>query len=41
MDEAATFDASTTGNIFDSFTFPVVNLASGDSLTLTVNTRFS
>lgn len=41
VDEAATFDASTAGNIFDSFTFPVVNLSSGDSLQLTVDTRFS
>jgi hypothetical protein len=41
VDEAGLFDASSTGNMFDSFTFPVVSLASGDSLTLTINTRFS
>jgi hypothetical protein len=36
VDEAGTFDASTVGNIDVSATFAVVNLASGDSLQLTV-----
>jgi hypothetical protein len=35
VDEAATFDASTVGNIDISATFPVINLLSGDSLQLT------
>jgi hypothetical protein len=35
VDEAATFDASTTGNIDISATFAVINLATGDSLQLT------
>src|SRR6478609_3902324 len=30
VDEAGTFDASSTGNMLNSFTFPVVNLANGD-----------
>lgn len=40
VDEAGTFDASTTGNMDLSFTFPVVNLASGDSLQLTCKKVF-
>lgn len=36
VDEAATFDASTVGNMDVSATFAVINLASGDSLQLTV-----
>lgn len=35
VDEAGLFDASSTGNMFTSATFPVVNLASGDSIQLT------
>lgn len=35
VDEAATFDASSTGNIDISATFAVINLANGDSLQLT------
>jgi hypothetical protein len=41
VDEAGTFDASSTGNMGVSATFPVVNLASGDSLQLTVKTQFA
>lgn len=41
VDEAGTFDASTTGNIGVSATFPVVNLASGDSIQLTVKTQLT
>ena len=41
VDEAGTFDASTTGNMHVSATFPVVNLATGDSLQLTVKTKFA
>jgi hypothetical protein len=35
VDEAATFDASSAGNIDVSATFPVIGLLSGDSLQLT------
>lgn len=35
VDEAGLFDASSVGNMFTSATFPVVNLASGDSIQLT------
>jgi hypothetical protein len=35
VDEAATFDASSVGNIDISATFPVINGLSGDSLQLT------
>lgn len=35
VDEAATFDASTVGNIGISATMAVINLSSGDSLQLT------
>lgn len=35
VDEAGCFDASTSGNMFLSATFAVVNLANGDSLALT------
>jgi hypothetical protein len=35
VDEAATFDASSAGNIDVSATFPVVGLLTGDSLQLT------
>jgi hypothetical protein len=41
VDEAGTFDASTAGNMDISATFAVVNLASGDSLQLTVKKQFS
>lgn len=41
VDEAGTFDASTSGNMAVSATFPVVNLLSGDSLQLTVQTQFA
>lgn len=41
VDEAMTFDASTTGNGDVSATFAVVNLASGDSLQLTVKKQFT
>ncbi len=40
VDEAGTFDASTAGNMDISATFAVVNLASGDSLQLTVKKVF-
>lgn len=39
VDEAGLFDASSTGNMFASATFAVINLASGDSLTLTFNNK--
>lgn len=35
VDEGSLFDASTSGNMFTSATFPVVNLASGDSIQFT------
>jgi hypothetical protein len=35
VDEAATFDASSAGNIDISATFPVINLLTGDSLQFT------
>lgn len=35
VDEAGLFDASSSGNMFTSATFPVVNLASGDSIAFT------
>jgi hypothetical protein len=41
VDESGLFDASSTGNMFTSATFPVVNLASGDSLQLTWRVRYS
>jgi hypothetical protein len=41
VDEAATFDAATVGNIGVSATFAVINLANGDSLQLTVRTQFT
>lgn len=41
VDEAGTFDASSAGNIDVSATFAVVNLASGDSLQLTVKKQFT
>lgn len=41
VDEAGTFDASTSGNMDISATFAVVNLANGDSLQLTVKKVFA
>lgn len=41
VDEAGTFDASTAGQMDISATFPVVNLASGDSLQLTIKKVFA
>ena len=41
VDEAGTFDASTSGNMDISATFAVINLASGDSLQLTFRKQFS
>lgn len=41
VDEAGTFDASTTGNIGVSATFAVINLSTGDSLQLTVKTKYA
>lgn len=35
VDEAGLFDASSGGNMFTSATFPVINLASGDSIQYT------
>lgn len=35
VDEGGLFDASSAGNMFTSATFPVVNLANGDSLQFT------
>lgn len=41
VDEAGTFDASSAGNIGVSATFAVINLASGDSIQLTVKTTYA
>lgn len=41
VDEAGTFDASTVGTLGVSATFPVINLASGDSIQFTVQTKFA
>jgi hypothetical protein len=41
VDEAGLFDASTAGNMFLSATFPVVNLASGDSIQATLKVQYS
>ena len=41
VDEAMTADAVTAGNNQLSATFPVINLASGDSLQLTAKVQFS
>lgn len=41
VDEAATFDASTAGNIFISATHAVINLSSGDSIQYTIKTQYS
>lgn len=41
VDEAGAFDASSSGNMGFSATFPVINLLNGDSLQLTVKTQAS
>jgi len=41
VDEAGLFDASTTGNMFLSATFPVVNLLTGDSLQITSKVQYT
>lgn len=41
VDEAGTFDANATGNMDVSATFAVINLASGDTLTLTVKKQYT
>lgn len=39
VDEAGLFDAATVGNMFTSATFPVINLANGDSIAFTWNVQ--
>ena len=41
IDEAGIFDASTSGNMFISATFPVVNLLDGDSIQVTASVQFT
>lgn len=41
VDEAGLFDASTNGNMYLSATFPVVNLAIGDSMQATLKVQYS
>lgn len=41
VDEAALFDAATSGNMFSSATFPVVNLSIGDSIQCTLKVQLS
>jgi hypothetical protein len=41
VDEAGVFDAATAGNMFLSATFPVINLATGDSLQLTAKVQYT
>lgn len=41
VDEAGLFDASTAGNMFVSATFPVINLAIGDSIQATIKVQYS
>lgn len=41
LDEAGIFDASTTGNMFLSATFPVINLLSGDSIQITAQVQYT
>lgn len=41
VDEAGLFDASSTGNMFTSATFPVVNLNNGDSIQETWKTQLT
>lgn len=40
VDEAMIFDKSSSGNAFVSATFNPVNLSSGDSIQLTIKTKF-
>lgn len=41
VDESGLFDAATSGNMFLSATFPVVNLATGDSIQMTQKVQFT
>ena len=43
VDEAGQFDVvtSSSGNMFNSFTFSVINLNSGDSIQFTIQTQYS
>jgi hypothetical protein len=41
IDEAGMFDALVAGQMFMSGTFPVINLAAGDSLQLTCKAQFT
>lgn len=41
VDEAGLFDAVSAGNMYLSATFPVVNLASGDSIQATLKVQYS
>lgn len=41
VDEAALFDAATVGNMGVSATFPVINLANGDSIQFTFKTQLT
>jgi hypothetical protein len=41
VDEAGILDASSTGNLYTSATFPVVNLGSGDSIAFTWKVQFT
>lgn len=41
VDEAGLFDASTSGNMYLSATFPVVNLSTGDSIQATLKVQYS
>lgn len=41
IDEAGLFDAVSTGNMFVSATFPVVNLLTGDSIQITGKCQFT
>lgn len=41
VDESGLFDASSVGNMFTSATFPVVNLAIGDSIQFTWQVQYT
>lgn len=41
VDEAGLFDATSAGNMFTSATFPVVNLATGDSIAFTWKVQYT
>lgn len=41
VDEAGLFDASSSGNMFLSATFAVINLANGDSIQFTMKAQFT